>query len=253
MQNKNQNGIISAIIVAGFLIAGAILLRGAKPTLNTTNPSDVIPVVTTTLTPVNDADRTIGNKKAKVTIIMYEDFQCPYCGAISGLLAENSPVIQSLKQRDPNWTPFMPEIMDNYVKNGDVLFVYRDYPLSFLGIESIRSAEAARCAGDQNKFWEYHDYLFAHQNGEGQGAFSDPNLKSFAKILNLNTTTFDQCLDQNKYSQVVLDSRTEGSTAGVTGTPKGFIVRDGKIISTIDGAESLNSVKTKIENGLKDN
>ena len=252
MKNIDQKAIGGAIIIAGVLIAGAILLKGSSTLTpkNGTN-NNGIPVTTATLAPVGAEDRTLGNSKAKVTLIMYEDFQCPFCGAVSGLLPANNPLIQSLKQRDPNWTPFIPEIINNYVKNGNVLFVYRDFPLSFLGPESVRSAEAARCAGDQGKFWEYHDYLFGHQNGEGQGAFSDPNLKSFAKNLGLNSTSFDKCLDDSKYAKAVTDSLAEGTTAGVTGTPKGFILRDGKIVATIDGAESYSTVKPKIDAALK--
>ena len=250
MQNFKQKEIAGAILIVGVLIAGAILLRGTSAPTNGEN-GNRIPVTTTTLSPVGAEDKTLGNPKAKVTLIMYTDFQCPYCGAISGLMPANSPVIQSLKQRDPNWAPFMPEIFTNYVKNGTVLFVYRDFPLSFLGPESVRSAEAARCAGDQGKFWEYHDYLFGHQNGEGQGAFSDPNLKSFAKTLGLDTILFNKCLDESKHAKTVAASGAEGTAAGITGTPKGFILKDGKIIGTIEGAESLNSVKSKIEAALK--
>ncbi|KKT18918.1 MAG: DsbA oxidoreductase, partial [Candidatus Nomurabacteria bacterium GW2011_GWB1_43_7] len=137
----------------------------------------------------------------------------------------------------------------DYIKNGDVLFVYRDW--AFLGPESVKSAEAARCAGDQGKFWEYHDYLYNHQNGENQGAFSDPNLKSFAQILNLNSSNFDKCLDEGKYAQAVADSKAGGTKAGVNGTPKGFILRSGKIVSTIDGAESFATVKQKIDSALR--
>jgi len=121
------------------------------------------------------------------------------------------------------------------VKNGEVKLVFRDYP--FLGPESITAAEAARCAGDQGKFWDYDNYLFAHQGGENKGAFSNPNLEAFAKTLSLNTTTFNQCLESGKYAQAVADSKTEGTNAGVTGTPKGYILKDGKIVGTIDGAE----------------
>ena len=246
ISNNGQKQVVSAIIIAGVLIAGAILLKGnSAPTTKNEVNSDGIPVTTTTLAPVEREDRTLGNPNAKVVLIMYEDFQCPFCGAISGLLPPNSPLIQSLKQRDPTWTPFMPEIIDNYVKNGSVLFVYRDF--AFLGPESIKAAEAARCANDQGKFWEYHDYLYSHQNGENQGNFSNPKLKSFAKELGLNTSGFDKCLEDSKYAQAVADSKNEGSVAGVTGTPKGFILRDGKIVETIDGAESLTTVKPKIE------
>src|SRR3989344_5932036 len=123
MQNNDQKTIAGAILVVGILIAGAILLKDSSaPIVKNEVNSDGIPVTTTTLAPVEREDRTLGNPNAKVVLIMYEDFQCPFCGAISGLLPPNSPLIQSLKQRDPTWTPFMPEIIDNYVKNGSVLF-----------------------------------------------------------------------------------------------------------------------------------
>jgi len=230
-----------AIIIAGVLIAGAVYFSSMKQS-NTAVDDGGTPV---TLAPVDKEDRILGNSKAKVALVMYEDFQCPFCGAIAG---HNESLIQSLKQREPTWAPFMPEVM-KYVENGDMKFVYRDW--AFLGEESIKAAEAARCAGDQNKFWEYHDYLYSHQNGENEGNFSDANLKSFAKTLGLDSAGFDQCLDESKYAQAVADSRTEGTTAGVRGTPKGFILKNGKVVSTIDGAESLTTVKPKIDAALE--
>ena len=248
--NDSQKQIAGAILIVGVMIAGAILLKGSPSPTNRNEANDKgIPVTTTTLAPVGKEDRTLGNPNAKVALIMYEDFQCPFCGAISGLLPSNSPIMQSLKQRDPTWTSFMPEIINNYVKNGKVLFVYRDF--AFLGSESVKAAEAARCAGDQGKFWEYHDYLYTHQNGENEGNFSDPKLKSFAKELKLNILSFDKCLNESKYAQAVANSKNEGTNAGVTGTPKGFILKDGKIFDTIDGAESYTTVKPKIEAALK--
>ncbi len=249
MQNNNQKPIISAIIIVGVMIAGAILLRGSSATSGENSLKNKgIPVETKTLAPIGENDMMLGNPKAKVALVLYEDFQCPFCGAVSGSNAYPS-LIQSLKQRDPNWTPFLPGIKENYVKKGEVLFVYRDW--AFLGPESIRASEAARCAGDQGKFWEYHDYLYEHQKGENKGDFADANLKSFAKALKLDTPIFDKCLDDSKYAQAVADSKNEGLTAGVTGTPKGFILKDGKISSTIDGAESYETVKQKLDNALK--
>jgi protein-disulfide isomerase len=246
-QRGNQKQIASAIILSGVLIASAILLKGSKPAVENPATANGIPVTTSTLAPVKASDRTLGNQNAKVALIMYEDFQCPFCGAISGLQS-NTNLIQTLKQQDPNWTPFIPGVND-YVKNGQVEFVYRDY--AFLGPESVRAAEAARCAGEQGKFWEYHDYLYGHQSGENQGNFSDAHLKSFAQTLGLNTSSFNNCLDGGKYAQAVADSKNEGIAAGVTGTPKGFILSGGKIVSTIDGAESFASVKQKIDNALQ--
>jgi protein-disulfide isomerase len=252
MQNNNQKSIVSAIIIVGVLIAGAILLKGSSIPKNPETTETGIPVTTATLAPVGKEDRTMGNPQAKVTLIIYADFQCPFCGAITGLDLDSpsmKPVMDYLKKNDPTWTPFMPEIINNYVKNGKVLLVYRDF--TFLGPESIKASEAARCAGDQGKFWEYHDYLYSHQDGENKGGFADPKLKSFAQTLGLNTSTFDTCLDSNKYTEAVANSNKEASTAGVTGSPKGFILKDGKIAGTIEGAEPLSTVKPKIDAALQ--
>lgn len=240
MQNKP---IISAIIVAGVLIAGAILLKGSNAPID-----KGILVDAKTLAPISANDQKLGNPQAKVALVIYEDFQCSYCGAVSGSNSYPS-LVESLKQRDPNWTPFLPGVINDYVKTGKVLLVHRDW--AFLGPESIRASEAARCAGDQNKFWEYNAYLYEHQNKENGGGLIDSNLKSFAKTLELDTVIFDKCLDENKYAKMVADSKDEGIIAGVTGTPKGFILKDGKISSTIDGAESYGTVKLKIDAALK--
>ena len=242
MQNDNQKQIAGAIIIAGVIIAGAILLKDSVVLPTTNNSLGNIKIAG-----VNANDRTLGNSKAKVVLISYADFQCPFCAAVSGLVSDTD-AIKYLKERVPDWTPFMTGV-NEYVKNGTVQFVYRDW--AFLGTESVQSAEAARCAGDQGKFWEYHDYLYTHQNGENKGNFSDLRLKSFAKNLDLNTADFNKCLDENKYEQAVADSKTEGSAAGVNGTPKGFILKNGKVVDTIDGAEPWTMVKQKIDSALK--
>ncbi|MFA6257768.1 MAG: thioredoxin domain-containing protein [Candidatus Paceibacterota bacterium] len=252
MENNNQKSIVSAIIIVGVLIAGAILLKGSSTPKNPKTTENGIPVTTAMLAPVGKEDRTLGNPQAKVTLIVYEDFQCPFCAAVTGLGLDSpsmKPVMDYLRKNDPAWTPFMPEIVNNYVKNGEVLLVYRDF--TFLGSESVKASEAARCAGDQGKFWEYHDYLYSHHGGENNGSFADPKLKSFAKELKLDTSIFDACLDNGKYTKAVEDSKNEGAAAGVTGTPKGFILRDGKIAGTIDGAEPLSMVKPKIDAALE--
>jgi|GEM_PF-795505 len=219
--NDNQKQIVSAIIVAGMLIAGAILLKGhtAPPAGNLT-PGSGAPLTATMPAPVGALDQVLGNTlTAKATLIMYEDFQCPYCGRFFSDSENN--------------------IRDTYVKNGDLALVYRDY--AFLGPESTRAAEAARCAAVQGKFWEYHDYLFNHQNGENKGNFSDTNLKSFARDLGLNTVAFNKCLDSGTYAKAVADSTAEGGSAGVSGTPKGFLVTK-KDISNIMQDEIIKSL-----------
>jgi protein-disulfide isomerase len=234
---SDQKPIVGAILLAGAMIAGAILLRGSGappapiPTLNGIPATDV--------TPVSQEDKILGDSKAKVTVIMYEDFQCPWCGKFHSEAEK--------------------EMREKYITKGSVRFVYRDF--AFLGTfvepydvtrdESINAAEAARCAAEQDKFWEYHDYLFEHQNGENKGNFANPNLKAFAKNLGLDSAAFDACLDSDKYAAAVENARTEASPFGVRGTPNGFILRNGKIVDTIEGYLPAAAFTAKVEKALK--
>ena len=144
-------------------------IDGAEPTKVTTDKIDKAlsnvaeKEIVTKLEPVTTSDFVTGNQNAPVTIVLYVDFQCPFCGKF-------------FKETEQT-------ALANYIKDGKVKLVSRDF--AFLGDESIKAAEAARCAADQGKFWEYHDYLFSHQNGENKGNFSSLNLKTFAKELKL--------------------------------------------------------------------
>ncbi len=119
------------------------------------------------------------------------------------------------------------------------------FNFAFLGDESGWAAEAAECAGDQNKFWEYHDYLFSHQNGENQGAFSKDNLKGFAADMGLDTAAFNTCMDSGKYTQFVQDQTNIAHQLGVQSTPT-FAVNGQPVV----GAQTFDSFKTTIESLL---
>ncbi|MBI2617806.1 DsbA family protein [Candidatus Gottesmanbacteria bacterium] len=190
---------------------------------------------------VNDTDPTLGPKDAKVTVIEFADFQCPFCGAFSGL---DTAMVQNMKGRDASWEPTVPNLKKDYVNTGKVRFVWKDYP--FLGQESTWAAAAARCAQDQGKFWEYHDYLFSHQSGENQGAFSKDNLKKFAAAINLKTADFNNCVDSGKYEKSMPDALSYGQSVGVSGTPATFV--NGQLVS---GAASYSTFKAMIDAALK--
>ena len=231
-KNKDENGhkqIAGAILIAGILIAGAIMLRGnpMPASNNTVATNDTETEIN--IAKVGSSDKTLGNPNAPVTLVMYEDFQCPWCGKF---VEESETTLRN-----------------TLVKEGKVQLVYRDF--AFLGTESVKAAEAARCAGDQNKFWEYHDYLYSNQNGENQGNFSDDRLKSFAVTIGLNNTTFDRCLDTDKYAAAVASSRVEGNKSGVRGTPTGFILKNGKVVDVIDTYLPTATVLQKINTALK--
>ncbi len=190
---------------------------------------------------VTDEDPSKGPKEAKVTIVEFADFQCPFCGGFAGL---NQEVVKALKARNPGWESAEAGILSEYVNTGKARFIWKDYP--FLGEESVWAGAAARCAGDQGKFWEYHDYLFSHQKGENEGAFSKDNLKKFAIELKLNTPDFNKCVDSAKYEAKMQDAISFGQGVGVSGTPMTFV--NGRPAS---GAVPFSQIKPIIEEELK--
>lgn len=146
---------------------------------------------------VTSDDPVLGNANAKLMVVEFADYQCPFCERF--------------------YTDTLSQIKKDYVDTGKVKFVFKN--LAFLGKESTDAANAAMCAKEQNKFWEYHDYLFTHQQGENQGAFAPDKLKGFAATLGLNTTKFNTCLDDQKYNAQVTADQAEASKNGFNSTP----------------------------------
>ncbi len=172
---------------------------------------------------VTSDDPYLGNANAKLTVVEFGDFQCPFCGKF------HSEVLTQLKK--------------DYIDTGKVKFVFKN--LAFLGKESTDTANAAMCAKEQNKYWEYHDKIYTSQNGENQGTFSIPNLKKFAVDLGLDPTQFDSCLDSQKYNAQVTADNTEANKNGFTSTPS-TAVGDTPVI----GAQPYNAFKTIIDQKL---
>jgi protein-disulfide isomerase len=140
-------------------------------------------------------DPSLGNKNAAVTVVEFADFGCPFS-------AEESYVVRALAKEFPD----------------TVRFIYRDFPLDELHPGASLAAEAGNCAMDQNKFWEFHDALFAHQ-----GDFTVDKLTATAEGLGLRADTFETCLTSGKYTHEVQNDLTDGVNAGVAGTPTFFV------------------------------
>ena len=166
-----------------------------------------------------DDDSVKGDKDAPVTIVEFSDYECPFCTKFYE---------QSLQQ-----------IEKNYVDTGKVKFVYRDFPLGFHQ-NAQKAAEAAECAGEQDKYFEMHDLLFEKGVVGGVSTF-----KQYAKDLKLDTTDFDQCLDSGAMAQEVKDDFAAGQQLGVSGTPAFFI--NGKLVS---GAQPYSVFEQIIEQEL---
>jgi protein-disulfide isomerase len=165
-----------------------------------------------------------GDPKAPVTVIEFGDFQCPFCGRYAADTA--------------------PQVEQQYVETGKVRFGFVNF--AFLGSESTWAAEAAECASDQNKYWEYHDKLYSSQAGENQGAFNKDNLKKFAQDLGLNTQTFSDCLNSGKYSALIQSDTSLSSSLGVQSTPT-FVINGQSVV----GAQPFDVFQQAIDPLLK--
>ncbi len=171
-------------------------------------------------------NNTMGDPNAPIHIIEYGDFQCPFCLRF--------------------WKETEPQLIKEYVNTGQVYFEYRAY--AFIGPESILAAEAAYCAGDQGKFWEYHDTLFTNWTGENVGDFTKEKLIQYAETLNLDMEAFEQCLSEGKHKETVEQDGVKAKTDGVHATPT-FIINDVKI----EGAQPFDVFKHIIREMLDGN
>jgi len=142
-----------------------------------------------------DPARIRGNPDAPITIVEFSDFQCPYC-------------------YQAYWT--VKNVLKKY--GAKVKLSYRDMPLAGAEADPNGTAAAARCAGEQGKYWEYHDLLFENQDDLGPRAF-----REFAGDLNLNATQFESCLESAKFRASIQEDFQEGLRLGITGTPFFFI------------------------------
>jgi protein-disulfide isomerase len=164
-----------------------------------------------------DKGFTRGAKDASVTIVEFSDYQCPYCKAV---------------------TPTVKQLLEKYP--GKVKWVFRDYPIPKLHPTAPKAHEAARCAAEQGKFWEYHDLLF-----EKSPRQAPDELKRYASDLRLEASAFNQCLDSGKHAAAVTSDMQEGARLGVKGTPT-FFVNGRRVV----GAQPLPNFRKIVDSEL---
>lgn len=223
-QQKKQmrliiGGIAAAVIVAAVLI---LLNRPTNEAANIDYEGIAIaqPPITDTLgTPAAEGESApayqgavLGDPAAPVTFAIYADFQCPFC-------------VQFHEET-------YPQILDDFVRDGQVKIEFREFPalggadLASDDNESVQAAEAAVCAGEQDKYIQYHDKLYANFGGENKGVYTTSRLKDYADDLGLDTGAFNECLDSGRYEAAVIQSMEEGRTNGITATPM-FMIDNG--------------------------
>ena len=206
----------SSTTVAAANTAAAVNTAAAAGTAS----GSLTSAVSGTLAPVTAADHVTGS--GDVSLVIYSDFQCPYCKSF------DTSIQQVIKEYSTK-----------------VKVVFRNFPLSFHE-NAMDAAEAAECAGEQGKFWEYAEKLFVNQTTLGEDLY-----KSIASEVGLNVGTFDTCRSSDKMLTAIQEDQTTASAAGVRGTPASFVIgKDGVAEQVKGGAVPFATLKTLLDQKL---
>lgn len=202
-------------------------LRRAKPITRVTLISCLLTAVLSHASDIEKTlaapghQRTLGSANAPVTIVEFSDFQCSFCKRF--------------------WAESLPRLKKSYIEKGQVRLTYRHFAV--LGKFSEQAANAAECAAEQGKFWEYHDALFTNQ---GVLAFTEANLRRYAQQMKLNGRTFAECLAAERHMKKVRRETLEGASQGVRGTPTFFVNH-----RLVVGAQPIEVFRAVVEEELK--
>jgi protein-disulfide isomerase len=174
-----------------------------------------------------DDDPRLGKADAKVTIIEFGDFQCPYCRAF--------------------WRETLPRIKKEYVDTGRVRIAYRDFAQD-AHLEALMTAMAAECAEDQGKYWEFHDKVFREQDRRGRDVvrYRAADVERWATEIGLEAGAFNECFDSERHKAEVQKDYKDGAGIGMSGTPVFFI--NGRALV---GAHPFSTFQKVIEEELR--
>lgn len=227
----------ATILMVGIMLEALLLGIAFYQIQSLTKSQTLIPTTgTTAQNAPGDIDGTIvkvdngtlpvlGNPNAKVTMIEFADFRCPYCERF--------------------YTDTLSKIKKAYIDTGKVKLYFRNY--AFLGPASEVAANASACANEQGKFWNMYNYFYENQPNESDTSmYTTDTLTQVAGTLHMDTKKFTSCLHANKYNKNVQTDFNAGNTAGVNGTPTIFI--DGVAVV---GAKPYDSFKQVIDAELK--
>lgn len=170
----------------------------------------------------------LGKSNAKITVVEFSDFQCPFCERF--------------------FTDTFKQLNDAYIKTGKIKFYYRHYPLTTIHPNAQVSAEAAECANEQDRFWDYHDLLFKNQTTWSPLSSTEliDSLVEYAGQLGLDTIQFTTCVNSHKYKEQVSADQAAGTAVQVSGTPT-FFVNGYRMV----GAQPFASLQKIIDQELK--
>ena len=176
-----------------------------------------------------DDDPIIGNPDAPITIVEFSDFQCPFCARFH--------------------TQTLPTLLGEYIEQGKVKLVFRDFPIQSIHPNALPASVAAECANDQNKFREMHDALFENQNDWNRLETIDALslFSQYASVMQLDQELFDSCLNSGKHIPEIQNDLNDGRDYGVSGTPGFFVGNDQIGFVELKGAQPFESFKKVID------
>ena len=211
-------------VIEAFVIFGnktdTVVVNNPTPTVPTTGPTEPSQVRASV-----DDDPVLGDKNAKVTIIEFSDYQCPFCERF--------------------YSETLPQIKKEYIDTGKVKLVYRDFPLDSIHPMATPAALAAECVREKGKdaaYFKMHDKIF-----ENQQQLSESYLKSWAKELGYN---IDDCLDSKKFMSEVRKDLSDAQASGGRGTPYFVILGSNEDGTPVSGAQPFPVFKQIIDSKL---
>ncbi len=221
-----------AVVIAGALIAGAVIYSGGKTTNgNIANaPQQQVAQQTGDLEqmiPVTSKDHIRGDINAPVKIVEYSDTECPFC---------------------KRFQETMNELMDTYGKEGKVAWVYRHFPIDQLHSKARKEAVAMECAnelGGNDKFWEYADRLY--EITPANNGLDLAELPKIAEYVGLDKTKFNTCLASTKYDKHIQDEVENAQATGGNGTPWSIVVGKNGKKYPLSGAQPISAIKQLID------
>lgn len=218
--NKSGYGVPIAVIMAGFIIAGAVFLSGGsgggdvlgKTAQYAANIGFRIP---------DESDHIRGNLSATISVVEFSDFECPFCARLHPTLAR---IIE---------------------ENSDVKWVYRHFPLSSIHSRALSAARASECIarlGGNDDFWEFTDAAFQNQRRLGNGWYEE-----IAASLGIGSEEFENCMDDKSIAQDIQKDLDEATASGGRGTPFVVVVSPNGRITTFSGALPYDTVANIIQ------
>ncbi len=239
MENNSSNFMVPiAVVIAGAMVAGAVMFSSGNNAIVVTDDNKKVEVEATAsldnLREIDSKDHILGNPNASVKIVEYSDFECPFCKKF-------------------HFT--MQKVMEEYGKNGDVAFVFRQFPLDQLHPKNARKiAVASECAAEQkgdDGFWDFADRFFELTPSNDRTDI-EIVIPQIANEIGLEQVSFNECLSSGKYDEHIQDDVNNAIATGGRGTPWSVIIAPNGKKFPINGAQPYQAIKSLIDMALKD-